>query len=211
MFKTTTENPIDFLKGRVFEVSLADLNKNEADGHVKFRLRADEIQGKNVLTNFHGLSFTSDRMKSLVRKWQSTISADVLVKTTDDYLLRLFVIAFTKRNQNQKKKTSYAQSAQIHDIRKKINQIVTKEVSVGSLKELVTKLIPNTIGQRIEKQASWIYPLKDVFVYKVKIVNAPKYDSAALLDLYGDNILDAGAAVARPAAAAAAPAAEASA
>merc|ERR1712000_61739 len=50
----------DALKGRIFEVSLADLQN-------------DEDQGKNCLTNFHGLDFTSDKLRSLVRKWQTLI------------------------------------------------------------------------------------------------------------------------------------------
>ena len=46
--------------------------------------------------------------------------ANVTVKTTDDYLVRLFAIAFTKRRPNQIKKTTYAQSSQIRAIRKKM-------------------------------------------------------------------------------------------
>ena len=36
----------------VFEVSLADLQKDEDQAHRKIRLRAEDVQGKNVLTNF---------------------------------------------------------------------------------------------------------------------------------------------------------------
>ncbi|RRT73611.1 hypothetical protein B296_00016239, partial [Ensete ventricosum] len=44
------------LKHRVFEVSLADLQNDEDQAHRKIRLRAEDVQGKNVLTNFwvHG-------------------------------------------------------------------------------------------------------------------------------------------------------------
>lgn len=46
------------LKGRVFECSLADLNNDEIAWR-KFRLIAEEVQGKNVLTNFHGMNLTT--------------------------------------------------------------------------------------------------------------------------------------------------------
>ena len=79
---TGLKNANDALKGRIFEVSLADLQKDEDHAFRKIKLRVDEVQGKNCLTNFHGLDFTSDKLRSLVRKWHSLIEAhaDELVK-----------------------------------------------------------------------------------------------------------------------------------
>ncbi|CAI7879467.1 unnamed protein product, partial [Closterium sp. NIES-54] len=42
----------DGLKGRVFEVSLADLQVDDEQSFRKMRLRAEDVQGRNVLTNF---------------------------------------------------------------------------------------------------------------------------------------------------------------
>ena len=49
----------------------------------------------------------------MVKKWQSMIEARVDVKTSDAYTLRLFCVGFTKKRQNQIKKTSYAQTQQV--------------------------------------------------------------------------------------------------
>merc|ERR1712039_552221 len=125
---TGTKIASDGLKGRVFEVSLADLQKNESDAFRKMRLRVEEVQGKNCLTNFWGMDFTTDKLRSLVRKWQTLIEAYVDVKTVDGYVLRCFCIGFTKKRPFQIRKTSYAQSAQIRAIRKKMVEIMTKEV-----------------------------------------------------------------------------------
>jgi small subunit ribosomal protein S3Ae len=95
------------LKGRIVEVSLADLQKDEEHAFRKIKLRVEEVQGNNCLTSFHGMDFTSDKLRSLVRKWQTLIEAYANVKTTDGYLIRIFTIAFTKRRQNQIKKTTY--------------------------------------------------------------------------------------------------------
>lgn len=148
--------------GRIFEVSLADLQKDEDHAFRKVKLRVDEVQGKNCLTNFHGLDFTSDKLRSLVRKWQTLIEANVVVKTTDDYLLRLFCIAFTKRRPNQIRKTTYAASSQIRQIRKKMVDIMQREASSCTLSQLTTKLIPEVIGREIEKSCQGIYPLQNV-------------------------------------------------
>lgn len=63
-----------------------------------------------------GMNFTTDKLRSLVRKWQTLIEAHVDVKTTDNYTLRMFCIAFTKRRANQVKRTCYAQSSQIRQV-----------------------------------------------------------------------------------------------
>ena len=59
----------DALKGRVFEVSLADLQNDEV-AFRKFKLVSEEVQGRNVLTNFHGMDMTTDKLRSMVKKWQ---------------------------------------------------------------------------------------------------------------------------------------------
>jgi len=64
----------------VFEVSLADLqNDHDAERSFrKFRLIAEDVQGKNVLTNFHGMDLTTDKLRSMVKKWQVSIGCLVL-------------------------------------------------------------------------------------------------------------------------------------
>ena len=156
------KNANDSLKGRIFEVSLADLQKDEDHAFRKIKLRVDEVSGKNCLTNFHGLDFTTDKLRSLVRKWQTLIEANVVVKTTDDYLLRLFCIAFTKRRPNQIKKTTYAASSQIRAIRKKMTDIMSREATSCTLSQLTAKLIPEVIGREIEKSCQGVYPLQNV-------------------------------------------------
>ena len=103
------------LKNRVFEVSLADLQSDtDAERSFrKFRLIAEEVQGRSVLTNFHGMDLTTDKLRSMVKKWQTLIEARVDVKTTDGYLLRVFCIGFTNKDQQSRRKTCYAQHSQV--------------------------------------------------------------------------------------------------
>lgn len=51
------------------------------------------------------------------------------------------------------------------------------------LKELVSKFIPEMIGREIEKATSSIYPLQNVFIRKVKILKAPKFDLGKLMEV----------------------------
>ncbi|KAF3455641.1 hypothetical protein FNV43_RR00280 [Rhamnella rubrinervis] len=187
------------LKHRVFEVSLADLQGDEEHAYRKIRLRAEDVQGRNVLTNFWGMNFTTDKLRSLVRKWQTLIEAHVDVKTTDNYTLRMFCIGFTRRRPNQVKRTCYAQSSQIRRIRRKMTEVMISQATSCDLKELVQKFIAETIGKEIEKATNSIYPLQNVFIRKVKILKAPKFDFGKLMEVYGDYSEDIGTKVERPA------------
>jgi small subunit ribosomal protein S3Ae len=190
-----TKNANDYLKGRVVEMSLADINKSQADAYRKIKFQVHEVQGKNCLTNFYGMDFTSDKLRSLVKKWQTLIEGHVDVKTTDGYLLRLFAIAFTKKRANQLKKTTYAQSSQVKLIRKKMFEIMIKESQSCDLKELVQKFIPEIIGKKIETACRGIYPLQNVYIRKVKILKAPKFDLGKLMELHSDSSEDVGSKV----------------
>merc|ERR1711868_316841 len=151
----------DGLKGRVLEVSLGDLNKNEDDAYRKMKLRIEDVQGKNVLCNFWGM-------------------------------------AFTKKRPFQIRKTSYAQSAQIRAIRKKMVEIMTKEVGSVELIRAVEKFVSEFIGKDITKACEGIYPLQNVFIRKVKILKAPKFDAAKLAEIHaGPSGEEVGAKIAR--------------
>jgi len=176
----------DSLKGRVYETNLADLQKDEDQAHRKMKFVVQDVIGTKCLTQFYGMDLTTDKLRSLVRKWHSLIEAHVDVKTTDGYVLRMFAIGFTKRRVNQVRKTSYAQSSQIHTIRKKMMNIMTREASTVELKDLVVKFIPEGIGKQIEKECQGIYPLQNVFIRKVKVLKAPKFDTYKLLELHGE-------------------------
>merc|ERR1719370_1723492 len=163
----------------------ADLNNDEVASR-KFKLIAEEIQGKNVLCNFHGFDLTTDKLRSMVKKWQTCIEANVDVKTTDGFFLRVFCIAFTEKVQTQTKKTAYAQHTQIKNIRRKMVDIITREVTGGELKDIVNKLIPDTMADDIRKACNSIYPLKDVHIRKVKVLKKPRFDLGKLLEMHGE-------------------------
>jgi len=178
--------------GRVFEVCLADLNSDEEQSFRIMKLKCEDVQGTSVMTNFYGMRFTRDKLCSLIKKWQTLIEANVDVVTTDGYKLRLFCIGFTKKQQNQEKKTCYAQSSQIRAIRKKMVTIMAEEANKGDLKQLIQKLIPGAIGQSIEKAVQAIFPMKDVYVMKAKMLKMPKFDLTKLMEVHTAAEGDAG-------------------
>jgi small subunit ribosomal protein S3Ae len=172
----------DGLKGRIFEMSLGDLNKNEALSYRKIKLCIEDVQGYNCLLNFHGMDMTRDKLCSLIKKKQSIIEGAVDVRTTDGYMVRMFCIAFTRPQENQIKSTCYAKSAQIRAIRAKMTTAMTELGTKGDLKMLVKELISSPIGDQIAKSATCIFPIKDCFIRKVKVLKKPKFDVTALME-----------------------------
>ncbi|MCD9643043.1 40S ribosomal protein S3-1 [Datura stramonium] len=157
----------------VFEIknvgkTLVTRTRDEDQTFRKIQLRLEDVQGRNVLTNFNGMDFITDKLKSLVCKWQTLIEAHVDVKTTDNYTLRMFCITFTRNRPNQQKPTCYAQSSQIHQILRKMAEIMRNQASSCDLKELV------------------------------KILKAPKFDLGKMMEVHGDYSEDIGVKLDRP-------------
>ena len=58
------------IKGRVVEVSLADLKKNSDNmAWRKIKLMIEDVEGKYCRTSFYGMDMTRDKLCSFIRKW----------------------------------------------------------------------------------------------------------------------------------------------
>ncbi|MFO0515236.1 MAG: eS1 family ribosomal protein [bacterium] len=166
------------IKGRVYTVSLGDLN--QTNPHKKIKLIVDEEAEKGskvALTNFYGIDTTRDHLCSLIRKWHTLIDCFVDAKTSDGFLLRLFITCSTKKAKRQQKATSYAQQSQIKQIRKIMSTVIVKEVKKSTLKELVPKLMTDVISEDITKKAKKIFPVQNTIIRKVKTIKRPRFDS----------------------------------
>lgn len=106
----------------------------------------------------------------MVKKWQTLIESAVDVRTTDGYLLRVFCIGFTSKDPNSTRRTFYAQHSQVRAIRKKMTDIIIRDITSSDLKEVVNKLLPDSIAKDIEKACHGIYPLHDVHIRKVNSI-----------------------------------------
>mmetsp|Transcript_43669 Transcript_43669/g.103194 ORF Transcript_43669/g.103194 Transcript_43669/m.103194 type:complete len:157 (+) Transcript_43669:16-486(+) len=102
---TNTNQSLEKLKNRVYEISLAELNGNEDMANRKIKFKCSSFENGNCLTRFNGMELTRDKICSLVRKWQTIIDSFVDIKTRDGFFLRIFIIAFSKK----KKKKSQIQ------------------------------------------------------------------------------------------------------
>ncbi|MCL4123841.1 UNVERIFIED_CONTAM: hypothetical protein GTU68_067399 [Idotea baltica] len=128
----------DSIKGRVVEAVQADLAPGQdAYAWRKIRLVIDDTRGRDALTSFYGVDMTRDQFCALIKKRKTLIEAVQDIKSQDGYVLRVFAIAFTKESFGQKRKTNYALSSQQKSIRRKINEIIAKEISKANANQIL--------------------------------------------------------------------------
>jgi small subunit ribosomal protein S3Ae len=106
------------------------------------------------------------------------------VKSQDGYVLRVFVIAFTRESANQKSKTNYALSSQQKIIRKKINEIIAKEVAKANATQILNLFTSEVVEKKITKEISPIYPVKNVKIRKIKVIQRPNLDFNKLNEMH---------------------------
>jgi len=144
------------------------------------------------------MDMTRDKLCSLIKKKQSILEASTDVRTADGYIVRMFCIAFTKKQEGQQKVTCYAKATQIRAIRAKMIAVMTELGSKGDLKALVKELISGTTGEQIEKEAGGIFPIHECYIRKVKVLKKPKFDVTSLMEWHTDDVADTGTPVAAP-------------
>jgi len=222
----------EVIKGRQFEVNLCDLTEEMSaskgtHAERKVKLIVDEVNGNELLTNFHGIELTREGVCDMIRKGHSLIEAHCEGRTTDGYTLRIFVIGrspnkdelFMKEEGDWRKKSSssarypeyktdkkkhallkigYVQMAKIRAIRKKMVETVSDMITKNNFKEVVKKLITQDfIGKVIRNQCRSITPLEHVAIKKVKVISRPKDNVDKVRELHDDSKVDTGKSVKR--------------
>jgi len=178
----------DNLRGRVFEVNHADVdgatNKDQPYRNVKFEVK--EVQGRNLLTQFHSLSLTTDKVRSLVKKWCTLLECPIEAKTADGYVLRLFVMCFTRKQDKQLSKNCYSKTRLEKWVRFRMTKMVQKRLAKCDINQTVSLLMNDVLVDSLHRRCNAIVPLRDVKFSKVKVIREPKLDVQKLLDSHGE-------------------------
>merc|ERR1712099_77076 len=149
------------------------------------------------------------KIRYLVNPGRTMIEANTDVSVTDGYTLRIFIIGFTKRARQGNRAFSYAQSSQVRQIRKRMVDLVTKEVSSCDLEELMIKLkkegkgdegahLSKSIQKKIENSCIGLYPLDKCMIRKIKVITNLPLDSSKLSSPNDIKEIDTGKDIERP-------------
>ena len=176
------------MKGRVFEANLGDLNTDyECNQKIKLIVEDADGNSKIALTNFYGLECTRDYLCSLIRKWHTLIDLFVDCKTSDGFLMRFFVVAFTAKEYSQKKAICYANRAQVKQMRAIMTKIITRVCKASTLKDLVNKVLGKELTDEMAQKCKHIFPLENITIRKVKSIKRPRVDMTQLSSMQAES------------------------
>jgi len=165
---------VSCLKNRNYKTTLTELRNSEDSSHKQITFRCCNYDEKICSTVFYGLDTSRDKFFSLIRKWQTLIEINSDIKTKDGYFLRIFLVAFSRKRKNQAKKTAYIKSSHIRSIRRKMEEVLIRETTSCTMKDLIPKLISEKLVDEIGFFGSKIYPLQNVIIKKVKMLEKPE-------------------------------------
>ncbi len=179
---TGTQVVSDFLKGRVAEISYADITDNAKDVSKKVKMVVDEIQGNICATSFYGFELSKEKIFAMLKKRQSLIEVYTDVKCTDGVILRIFLVMTTSRKPNQVKLNSYAKHSTIKLLRKKLVTELLQYAATKSSDDFAYEAISGVLSTKLEKSASEVVPEIKLQITKMKTVKRGNVDLRKILE-----------------------------
>lgn len=178
----------DNVLGKVCEASYADLDEKSRSHWRKVRMQVETVDGLNCYSSFYGLGCTRERIFSLIKKGQTLIDCWADVKTSDDYILRVFLTSCTNRKSGQEKANCYAKSSQLRVIRRNIRKQLVGLAKKKNVNAFANSILSEDITKSLAKTISRTFPAKVVLVTKVKVLKKPRVDAGALVKEAQSNI-----------------------
>lgn len=160
----------DKLAGRVVESTLYEITGDFSHQSIKLYFLVREVKGTRVDTLLKGHEYSTDYLRSLVRRGSSRIDGIFRVTTKDGYTTRISVVAFARARVN------IAQQRAIRRIMREVLEEKAKNLTYDQLcHEMVLGSVAKAgVGSDIYNLAKKIAPLRHIGVRKSKLLSLPE-------------------------------------
>ncbi|MDY7082969.1 MAG: 30S ribosomal protein S3ae [Halobacteria archaeon] len=162
--KTPADEP-ENLQGRTVETTLGELTNDLSENNTKVKFQVTEVGSDSVYTDFQGHELTRDYIRSLVRRGTSKIDDNIVVRTTDDYRVRVQPVSFTAKK---------ADASQVQKIRQIMREMVSENGSEHTFEEFIDAIVSGRLSSAIYNEAKQIYPLRRVEIQKSSVEATPE-------------------------------------
>jgi len=148
--------------GRVVEVTLFDILKGDPSQYqYKIYFQINRVEGDKAYSIFKGYEYAKEFLRSLIRRGSSKVTFVLDVKTKDNYLFRLKVIALTHKKLNTSRK---------HALRLIAKDVMTKTIPEMTIDQFVQATCYGKINSDIMAAAKKVIRMRHVGLEKVKLI-----------------------------------------
>jgi small subunit ribosomal protein S3Ae len=160
---TPSDDPTKLIS-RVIETTLYDLTGDFSQQHIKLNFQILKVNEKRLDTIFKGHEYSSDYLRSLVRRGSTRVDLIYDLITQDDYRIRASFVALSV----VRIKTSH-----ITGIRSLASQILEEKAKTLNFDQFVQEAVLGKIASDIYNGAKKVVPLRHVGIRKTKLLSYP--------------------------------------
>ncbi len=152
------------LIGRVVETTLYDITGDFSHQSTKLYFLVVSVSGERCETILKSHEYSTDYLRSLVRRGSTRIDGLFVANTLDKYLTRVYVISFSHGR---------IQGSQEHAVRQVMGKIVAEKASKLTYSQLSHEMVLGKMGSDVYNEAKKVCPLRHVGVRKSKLLSMP--------------------------------------
>jgi small subunit ribosomal protein S3Ae len=152
------------LIGRVVETTLYDITSDFAHQSTKLYFLVTSVAGDRAETILKSHEYSTDYLRSLVRRGSTRMDGIFTARTIDNYLTRVYIVAFSHGRIN---------GSQEHGIRQVMGKIVAEKASKLTYSQMCHEMVLGKMGSDVYNEAKKVCPLRHVGVRKSKLLSMP--------------------------------------
>lgn len=153
------------VQGRVVEVLVSDLTKDQSKYYMRLGMRAGKPEGMDVKTDFHTFFCVNEYIMRMARKGLGKVTVFQDVETKDKWLLQVSAIAILNRRGND-------------SIKKKVQLFIIDLLKSRAVDlnhdEFVKAAMAGVFQMKVKKGASKIYPVRFCEIIKIETLKRPE-------------------------------------
>jgi small subunit ribosomal protein S3Ae len=157
---------IETSKGRVIENTMYDILRQDPTQHqTKVFVQIETIRDGIASTIFKGHEYAKEFLRSLVRRGSSMISHTHDYTTSDGYIFRVVMIAFSQKRINSSKR---------HEIRILAHRLLAQRIPQLTVDQFVQEVTMGKMGADLLSETKKVASLRHIGIRKTKLISTPQ-------------------------------------
>ena len=152
------------LIGRVVETTLYDITNDFSHQSTKLYFLVVAINGERADTILKSHEYSTDYLRSLVRRGSTRIDGIFTASTLDKYLTRVYIVAFSHGR---------IKGSQEHAVRRVMGKVVAEKAARLTYSQMCHEMVLGKMGSDVYNEAKKVSPLRHVGVRKSKLLSMP--------------------------------------